>query len=270
MKRNVPMARPRASTAYPSSVEDGGLIQESLRPLVTASSNSVSLRMELPPAGAIRMRNLVHRGTQRPVFKVPSLKLGRTVQCESLLEYEAALLLDALPQVRSFTEQPARFHYTLCGTTRSHIPDFAVLAGRYKVFFEIKFNKDVTTEVRERTALLKDELSHLGWEYHLLTESVLRHASVLDNAQSILRRARHATSEIDSLRTLEHMRRSAGRTLGDYGWSTHQSMQAAHIAQLITAGHARVDWLGPLTDTSAVWAANASKEAALWLLAPSV
>lgn len=270
MKRCAPMARQRSPSAHPSCVENSGTIHASLRHLLTASSNGNPLRVDLPRAGAVRMRNLVHRGTQRPVFKVPSLTLGRTVQCESQLEYEAALLLDASPQVRSYAEQPARIHYALCGTARSHIPDFAVLVGRRKAFLEIKFNKDVTTEVHERTALLKNELSRLGWEYHLITESVLRHGSVLGNAQSILRRARHATSQVDSLCTLEHLRRGFGRTLGDYGWTAHQSVQAAHIAQLITDGLAAVDWREPLTEASPVWATHViNEEAAPWLLAPS-
>lgn len=270
MKRYAPMARQRSPSAHPSCVENSGSIQASLRQLLTASSNGDPLRVDLPPVGAVRMRNLVHRGTQKPVFKVPSLTLGRTVQCESLLEYEAALLLDASPQVRSYAEQPARIHFALCGAARSHIPDFAVLVGRRKAFLEIKFNKDVTTEVHERTAVLKNQLSRLGWEYHLLTESVLRHGSVLENAKSILRRARHATSEIDSLRVLEHLRSGSGKTLGDYGWTAHQSVQAANIAQLITDGHAEVDWLEPLSDTSPVCATHAlNEEAAPWLLAPS-
>lgn len=269
MKFTAPMARKRSSSTHLSSADDRGSIQASLRHLQIAATNGGPLLMDLPPPGAVRMRNLVHRGTQRPVFKVPSLTLGRTVQCESLLEYEAALLLDASPQVRSYAEQPARIHYGLCGTARSHIPDFAVLVGPRKAFLEIKFNKDVTNEVHERTAVLRNELSRLGWEYHLLTESALRQGSVLDNAKSILRRARHATSEIDSLRVLEHLRRGSGKTLGDYSWTAQQSVQAAHIAQLITDGHAAVDWHEPLTEASSVCATNTLKEeAATWLLAP--
>jgi len=246
-------------------------IAAAMRLLPPLSSTGAPLQVELPPGDALRMRNLVHRGTQRPVFKVPSLRLDRPVQCESILEYEATVLLDVAPGVSSFAEQPARIHYVLDGERRTHVPDFAVLVGSRHAFLEIKFEKDVDEEVRERTTLLQHGLVRHGWEYHLLTEAVLRRGVHLANAQGILRRARHAASEVDTLRVLERLRRASRHVLGDFGWNMHGNVEALSVAQLITTGLAAIDWSRPLSETSSIWATNEAnnEEAAPWLLAPS-
>lgn len=270
MRTTKPLAPPRPRGDL-TPTAGHGTVDCALHLLSCTPLADPPLRVELPPAGAIRMRDLVHRGTQRPVFKVPSLKLGRAVQCESILEVEAAVLLDVAPHVSSFAEQAARIHYVLHGQTRSHVPDFAVMLGRRKAFLEIKFEKDLDAEVRERTRHLERGLPRLGWEYHVLTEATLRRGSLLSNANSILRRARHATSDVDSLFTLENLRQRRGATLRDYGWSEYGSSQALSVASLITRGLAAVDWLAPLSDASPVWATDNTnhEEGTSWLLAPS-
>jgi hypothetical protein len=217
------------------------------------------------------MRNLVHRGTQRPVFKVPSVQLNRTVQCESILEYEVALLLDVLPRVTSFAEQPARVKYVLEGISRSHIPDFAVVAGKRRTFLEIKFEKDVDSDVVERTKFMEHALKQLDWSYLLLTERHIRRGAAIENAISILRRARHSTCEILLLSVLEKLRRTPNSILGEHGWATNGDLRACAIAHLITKGQAEVDMSKPLAEASAVWASDnvAAQEGAAWLLAPS-
>ncbi len=60
------------------------------------------LRIDLPKPGASRMRDLVHRGAQRPVSKIMSVKLGRIVECESALEVDAVQILDAHGTVSAF------------------------------------------------------------------------------------------------------------------------------------------------------------------------
>ena len=79
----------------------------------TNSRHPGELQIEHPPAGELRVRRLVHRGTQRPVFKVPSVTLARVVQCESLLEVDMAMLLDACPHVASYREQPVTLRYVV-------------------------------------------------------------------------------------------------------------------------------------------------------------
>lgn len=238
-----------------------------LRGLQRQLVSSDELSVQLPLGKAVRVRRLVHRGTRRPVFKVPSIKLGRLVQCESLLECDAALLFDASSTVQAFGEQPVQLYYGDSGDWRLHIPDFAVLIDGRKAFVEIKFEKDVDADVAERTRRLQASLARVGWDYHLLTEANLRRGSAIDNASAILRRARHATCDVRTLQTLERLRQGKGRTLGDFGWNTHGSPEALALASLIITGHAGVDWWDPLTDASAVWASPCTdEEGAQWPL----
>lgn len=231
------------------------LLADVLLQVQRCANTTEVLRMDLPPRGEIRMRNLVHRGAPRPVFKTNSVKLGRVVQGESTLEHETALLLDVSPTVRSFAEQPVRIHYQALNTWRSHIPDFALLVESRLNFVEIKFEKDVDTEVCDRTRLLKEYLGALDVGYCLLTERHLRQGDNLQNAQRVLRRARHSISEVHLLTILEKLRDMGRLPLAAFGWNIADSKDAIGIAQLIMSGHAAVDNSGPLCDCSYVWLA---------------
>lgn len=251
----VPATRGQARNPLVSP-SDGSSLRHALTNLLRMLTSSDELQVELPQGQAVRVRRLVHRGTQRPVLNVPSLKLARPVQCESLLEYEAALLFDVWSLVETFAEQPVRIHYVHRGEWRLHIPDFAVMTDRRKALVEVKFQKDVDQSVLDRTCHLQRSLRRVGWDYHLLTEANLRRGSVIDNARAILRRARYATCEIRALQTLERLRIRAGSTLHDFSWSTHGHPDAVSLALLITTGYAVVEWLRPLSGSSAVWTAT--------------
>jgi len=215
-----------------------------------------ALRLDLPPPGEVRIRNLVHRGAPRPVFKTTSVKIRRVVQCESALEHEAALLLDVSPAVQAFAEQPVRIHYAIESGWHSHIPDFAVLAADRLTFVEIKFEKDVDAKVRERTRHLEGQLEALGADYCLLTERHVRQGDYVQNALRVLRRARHAISEVQLLATLEKLRAVDRVPLAAFGWSIADSQEAIGIAQLIISGHAAIDPHGLLSDRTCVWLAR--------------
>jgi len=204
------------------------------------------------------MRNLVHRGAQRPVFKTTSVKLRRVVQCESALEHEAALILDVSPVVQAFAEQPVRIHYRTEDSWRSHIPDFVVLVADRLTFVEIKFEKDADAEVGDRTRLLEAQLGVLGAGYCLLTERHLRQGDHVQSALRVLRRARHAISEAQLLATLEKLRTVDRLPLAAFGWSIANSQEAVGIARLIMSGHAAIDSQGLLSDRSCVWLAPAA------------
>ena len=220
------------------------------------AESTEDLRLDLPPPGEVRIRNLVHRGAPRPVFKTTSVKLGRVVQCESALEREAGLLLDVSPAVQAFAEQPARIHYRTQDGWRSHIPDFAMLIADGLMFVEIKFEKDVDAEVRERTGSLEGKLGALGVGYRLLTERHLREGDYVQNALRVLRRARHAISEVQLLATLEKLRAVDRLPLAAFGWSVAESQEAVGIAKLIMSGHAAIDPNGLLSDRTCVWLAR--------------
>jgi hypothetical protein len=56
-----------------------------------------------------------------------STKLGREVQCESLLEHRFFALLELLGTVNRYQEQPCRIDYRLDGWSRPYHPDVLIV-----------------------------------------------------------------------------------------------------------------------------------------------
>jgi hypothetical protein len=72
-------------------------------------------------------------------MKYPSLKLGRMVACESLLEGDLVILLEFSPGVLSYQEQPARIEYWDGERMREYFPDFEVcLSDGTQAHLEVK------------------------------------------------------------------------------------------------------------------------------------
>jgi len=234
-------------------------------PIIVAAAEHSEVRLRLPPPGQVRFRNLVHRGAPRPTSRVPSITLGRPVECESALEVTAAQLLDACPSVVEFGEQP--FEILLPGRDGSwtrHIPDFVVVLSDGLEVIELKFRRDFTPEVIARTVILQQLLSPLGITYRLLSEQSLD-GTRLDNAQALLRRARHAPGGVDALLAYNEVLRHGALPLGYFGWYTDGSTDAATIARLIMRGTVHVDLSAPLTSDSRVSVrASRTKEDCLW------
>lgn len=245
-------------------------LRQALAAFQQRTAGAATLRLELPQGERLRMRTLVHRGIQRPVFKVASIKMARVAQCESVLEHEAVLLLDVCPAIEVFAEQPVRIHYLCEGVWRHHIPDVVVIVDGQLLFLEIKFRKDVDDAVLARTKFLQETLHALGARYLLLTESDIRRGALVQNAQRVLRRARHEVCDVRVLQVLHALRQTGQLPLSAFGWSVADSLDAVCIAQLIMRGEARIEVLAPLSDRSLVWptqAANDEEGAPWWPVA---
>ena len=265
MKSKVPLRRFGAKRA--SAHSESRVIQ---RHLSGSAHNPVTngLRIEPPAEGEVRVRNLVHRGAVRPVFKMFSHKLKRVVQCESLLEVDFAILLDASPFVTSFREQPVTFRLTVDGEPRWHVPDFLVEQGLSRIYVEIKYARDVNDWILQRTDLLRKALRQRGERYVLLTEKQIRTGTLLDNTKQILRRARYSLDETHLFTQFERLRSGASPTLRDWSWSNPGASDAVALAHLLMRGLAQVDMLRPLTPDTAVKVIG-NEEVAPWPLAHS-
>lgn len=258
------MLQPTRSSTATSPHSPTALKQALMRLVYDGTSHG--LRIELPPPCAHRMRDLVHRGAQRPVSKITSVKLGRVVQCESALEVDAVQILDAQGSVASFSEQPLRIHYHLDGQARHHVPDLAVLSHQGRLsLFEIKFHSDVDESVQQRTAVLQRALHATGVQYQLLTEHQIRQGDNLQRAIRVLRRARHGTCRVQLTAVLDRLIRLGRTELSTFDWDVPGSAAACSIACLLVQGHASLDASVPLTAHTQVWATQgAAQEALTW------
>jgi len=203
------------------------------------------LTITFPPVGEFRIRRIISRSAPRPTTKYPSVKLNRSVHCESVLEAEVAELFDACAGITSFGEQPAKLTYECAGVIHDHVPDFLVQAGNRRAFVEVKFASTITAADLNRTRLLQRALQPLGYEYYLVTEVEIGRSHFQDNAKYLLRRARTPASE--STRAHLYSRaRSSRLCLGD----VVDTPELPDVASMIVAGILSVsmsDRFGPAT-----------------------
>lgn len=231
-------------------------IKSELERLSEAGGSLPSLEIVLPADGELRIRNIVHRGTTRPVFKTFSVKLDRSVHTESALEREFALLLEAAPPVDAYIEQPVRIHYVNDDLQRSHVPDFAILVHGKLWFVEVKFAKDVDQDIVERTTLMTERLARIGVSYRLVTEKEVRVGHQVQNATRILRRSRHSSCRELRLAVLHRLRSANVSTFGDFGWSSDESEVTSALCSLLVEGLAAYDEAELVSPSTRVWCSS--------------
>lgn len=217
-----------------------------------AVTTSSSIAVTLPTPGQIRVRRIVHRGAPRPVTKVPSITLGRIVHCESVLESELASILDACPGVARFAEQAVVLRYLHNGEPKSHIPDFVVETAHAHEFIEVKFSRDVSEDVLDRTGLLAELLRSYRIGYRLITEKDIRAGWALTNARKLLLRGRVAPTPEWALQACETIRSHGALALSHFGWDIPGSSAGAGIARQIIGGHLQVDMSREITSSTLV------------------
>lgn len=130
-----------------------------------------------------RVRRVITRSPNRVVYKFPSLKLGRTVYCESGLELDYAFLLDAdHGAVLSFQEQPGKIRYHLDGKLRTYTPDFFVTRPDKKQVVEVKPESKVSAEENKTLFGIIDSICRgAGYEFVVVTDARIRVQPFLDN-----------------------------------------------------------------------------------------
>jgi hypothetical protein len=128
---------------------------------------------------------------------------GKLVQCESLLELDALMLLDAFDRtIVDIRSQPFALEYRHNGAFRSWTPDFLVERdGARPELIEVKALKRVypddlseREEVHDRFEALEDTAERKGFSFRLLTESEIRVQPALYNARLL---CRHSALRLD-------------------------------------------------------------------------
>ena len=85
------------------------------------------------------------------IGKMPSVKMKRMINFESLIECDMAYILDYAPNVISFEEQAPLIDFEAKGKTHRYIPDFLVhLIQNRTLILECKPDSLVDTEENQR------------------------------------------------------------------------------------------------------------------------
>lgn len=126
-----------------------------------------------PPPGSSRRPQ--HINGNIPATHVN--KAGRTIPCESHLEYRAAIQLDHDPNVRDYIGQPEPIHFVdKHGKTRHYTADFLVwMVDGLTILLEIttkeRFKQQPSRQERKEAAELVCEAR--GWQHWMWDESDL-------------------------------------------------------------------------------------------------
>jgi hypothetical protein len=130
-----------------------------------------------------RARQVIGRSPRRVVYKFPSIKLKRTVYCESSLELDYAFLLDAdHGGVISFQEQPGKIKYYFNSKPHTYTPDFLVNRPDKKQIVEVKPESKISSEENKLLfGIIEPICRGANYEFVVATDVKIRVQPRLDN-----------------------------------------------------------------------------------------
>jgi len=157
------------------------------------------------PENALRARKVISRANAKETGKWASWKTDRMMHYDSGHERNAFKLLDACPEVISYSEQPCIIRYMLDGVEHRHYPDILVNFKVQQQIWEVKTEfESKKPETSNRSALMTKCLPAFGYEYHVALAEDLKCNPRLRNIEILLRQRRSPVpiNEYEQIRQL--------------------------------------------------------------------
>lgn len=137
----------------------------------------------------------VSSGARNSIGRFPSLKMGRMIAFESLLERDFIYLLDYDARVEWFEEQPLTIEYQHDDQTLHYTPDFHVVGAGQQIIVECKPARFVEAPDNQRKfAVARAWCAARGWEFQVVTDQQIRAGHRLAN---IIRLTQYARLSLD-------------------------------------------------------------------------
>jgi len=142
-------------------------------------------------------RHSPRRGRQNFIVYFPSLKNGRSMECESVLESAYCIWLEHDPQVVKYYTQPHTFTWTDDGQHYRYTPDFLVVLTHGDSYFtEVKL--DFSKQRQSRLATL-DSFHALclqeGWTFKRLDQQHITGSTRFHTLQALYSRSSTHTEQ---------------------------------------------------------------------------
>lgn len=120
-------------------------------------------------------------------MRIPSIKLGRMVECESILEGDVVLLLEYSPGVLSYQEQPVLINYWDGEKIRAYFPDFEVLlSDGSRVHLEIKPSKKLRNlKIAEKYRAIATYYNQTAIQFRIVTKLECRREPLRSNLRRL-------------------------------------------------------------------------------------
>jgi len=142
------------------------------------------------------VRKVSHRGGNA-IGRFPSIKMGRMIAFESLLERDFIYLLDFDPSVEWFEEQPLTIEYMHETKPQHYTPDFRLFEAGQHVLIECKPECLVDTdENRRKFTAAQDWCDKRGWEIRTVTDRQVRSGYRLQNVRLLTQYARQSVDPL--------------------------------------------------------------------------
>lgn len=126
------------------------------------------------------------------IGRFPSLKLGRMVSFESLIERDFIYWLEFEPTVSWFREQPLTISYQYGQKTLNYTPDFHVIKNDHNILVECKPQSVVATANNQRKfAAAQMWCTEHGWRFQVITDAHLQGGCRLQNIKQLIQFARY-------------------------------------------------------------------------------
>jgi hypothetical protein len=142
----------------------------------------------------------VRKGSRRggsAIGRFPSLKMGRMIAFESLLERDFIYLLDFDPSVDWFDEQPPVIETVHEGKQLHYTPDFHLMERGRHVLVECKQEGFVETDKNlSMYAATQDLCDERGWEFRIVNNRQVRAGFRLHNVKFLTQYARQKVDPI--------------------------------------------------------------------------
>ncbi|WP_425127631.1 Tn7 transposase TnsA N-terminal domain-containing protein [Burkholderia arboris] len=108
--------------------------------------------------------------------RFPSLKSGRSVAFESLIERDALLLFEFSRGIVSYREQPYSIYYSFNGRSRRYTPDFELtLASGAVLLIEVKPEERARApDEDKRLRRITDHFAEFSVPFRVLTDTQIR------------------------------------------------------------------------------------------------
>ncbi len=199
------------------------------------------------------------------IGRFPSLKLGRMVAFESLIEQDYVYVLDYEPDVIGFEEQPFSIQYDWQGKWHKYTPDFHVIRDTRHEIVECKPQALVTSDENQKKFMVAQRwCRERGWTLVVVTDLELRTGPRLANIKLLTRYARmevapeihHQAKEILADLSKPHLLFETGCHI-----DPHDPRRGVGVL-LHLAYHHRIQITlskAPISDHSQIWLAEEKK-----------
>jgi len=195
------------------------------------------------------VRKVVTRTGRSMRGKMPSLKMKRSIGCESSLEVDAATLFDWTPEVVSYYAQPNHEYWSDGTKSFQYTPDFLLeMSDGTTIRVEVKpAGKLSDPTLRERLNQIEEHFQRSNRKFQILTEVTLRGTVLRSNVRTLQYHARPLTGGIQFWETYQQLIQRDTLTFGDVQSAFAEPRDAYRLLS--------TRWLGfdieqPLTSTT--------------------